>query len=63
LFKLQKDVEALKPKGTDSLESSSPSKQFQKVSKENEKLRKDLKKVLCYEYFVMRSTLMHVVGS
>ena len=45
LLKLQNNVDALKPKETDSLEPSSPLRQFQKVSKENDKLRKDLKKV------------------
>ena len=46
--KLQKDLGS---KETDGFESSSPLKQFQKVSKENDKLRKDLKKVLlCIMY-------------
>lgn len=45
LFKLQKNVEVSKSKETDYLEPSSPLKQFEKVSKENDKLRKDLKKV------------------
>lgn len=46
-------MEGSKEKKIDHLEPSSSLKQFEKVSKENDKLRKDLKKVYCINMLIL----------
>lgn len=53
---LQKNVEALKPKEADHVEPTSPLKQLEKLSKENDRLRKDLKKVMYCTYALIHTS-------